>query len=182
MDYVLVKGSNSKNHNIFQMPLFNPYLLKHSDFSDEVAIICPKCSGKALVIGPGLYQENEGTLTSCVCTKCGFNEKYQDRKADVVCKNSGGNTSGFKMKLLGGEVDPFFHYQLWYKADCLEGTIWAYNLAHLEVIENFIGSTDRSRHGLPNKNNSIASRLPKWMSAAKSRVAMLKCIRKLKGR
>lgn len=60
------------------------------------------------------------------------------------------------------------------------GVIWAYNIEHLEVIEAFIATTDRSRNGLPNKNNSIAARLPKWMSAAKNRKTVLKCIEALK--
>src|SRR5690606_25185771 len=51
---------------------------------------------------------------------------------------------------------------------------------HLELIEHFVAATDRGRSGLPNKNSSIAARLPRWMSAAKNRAAVLKCIRGLK--
>lgn len=67
-------------------------------------------------------------------------------------------------------------------ADCLEGVVWAYNLEHLQVIESFIASTRRGRSGLPYQNNSIAARLPKWMSAAKNRKKVLKCINELKNK
>ena len=158
------------------------YQLQHSDFSGEVAVVCPKCAGKALVKGPGLFNDNVDTLTYCVCIHCGYNQKYQDKKADLIRTNSKHQVFEHRMPLLGGEVDPFFHHELWYMAPCLEGSIWAYNSKHLELIEKFIAATNRSRNGLPNKNNSIASRLPKWMSAAKNRQTVLKCIRELKER
>lgn len=158
------------------------YQLQHSDFSNEVNIICPKCARKALVKGSGLYHENVETLTYCVCIHCGYNQKYQEKKVEFIRKNSNNKVFEHRVRLLGGEVDPFFHHELWYMAPCLEGNVWAYNLEHLEVIEAFITSTNRSRNGLPYKNNSIASRLPKWMSAAKNRGQVLKCIRELKER
>lgn len=158
----------------------SPYQFQHSDFTKEIAIVCPKCAGKAQVKGPGLYQRVEDTLIACICTHCGYNQKYKDKKADVNVTNSKGKTSGYYVKLLGGEVDPFFHHPLWYTAPCLEGSIWAYNVEHLGIIETFVASTNRSRNGLPYKNKSIASRMPKWISASKNRAAVLKCIRVLK--
>lgn len=146
----------------------SPYQLKHSDFTNEIAIVCPRCAGRALVKGPGLFKEQADELTYKVCVHCGHNQKYKDHR--------------LRIKVQGGGIDPFFHHELWYVVDCLEGAIWAYNLAHLEVIERFIASTNRSRNGLPYKNNSIASRLPKWMSAAKNRTTVLKVIRELKAK
>ncbi len=160
----------------------SPYELKHSDFTDEIAIVCPRCAAKATVKGPGLYKEGTDNLTYCVCIHCGYNQKYRDKKADIIYTSSNNNVSGYKFKLLGGEVDPFFHHPLWYSASYSAGTIWAYNLAHLEVIETFIASKNRSRNGLPYQNSSIASRLPKWMSAAKHRDAVLKVIKELKAK
>lgn len=160
----------------------NPYQLKHSDFTSDVAIVCPKCSKKALVKGPGLYKEGEEELTYCVCITCGYNQKYQDREPDVVIGSHNRKTSVHNLKALGGGVDPYFHHPLWYMVDCLEGIIWAYNIEHLQVIEFFIATTDRGRNGLANKNNSIASRLPKWMSAAKNRRTVMKCIEALRKR
>lgn len=158
----------------------SPYQVQHSHFSDEVAIVCPKCAGKALVKGPGLHNDDVETLTYCVCIYCGYNQKYQDKKADFIRTSSNNKVFDHKVQLLNGAVDPFFHLPLWYMAPCLEGVVWAYNLEHLEIIRTFIASKDRGRNGLPPKNNSIASRLPKWMSAAKNRTAVLKCIRDLK--
>lgn len=160
----------------------SPYQLQHSDFTAEVVIVCPTCEGRALVKSPGLYHENAETLTYCVCVHCGHNQKYHQKKADFIRTNSSGKVFEHRVQLLGGEVDPFFHHPLWYRTPCLEDTIWAYNVAHLELIEAFIAATNRGRNGLPYKNNSIAARLPKWMSAAKNRGTVLKCIRELKVR
>ncbi|MGC1630933.1 MAG: hypothetical protein WA749_02355 [Gelidibacter sp.] len=160
----------------------SPYQLEHSDFSNEVVIVCPKCTSKALVKGPGLYNEKVEELTYCVCIHCGYNQKYYQKEADFMRTSSNGKVFGHHMQLLGGEVDPFFHHPLWFMGPCLEGVIWAYNLEHLELIETFIAATNRSRNGLPYKNSSIASRLPKWMSVAKNRRTVLKCIRELKER
>src|SRR5690606_16997538 len=120
------------------------------------------------------------SLTYCVCVNCGYNQKYKEKKPDMIRTNTNNKVFGYQVKLLGGDVDPFFHHPLWYSVHCLQGSIWAYNLEHLQVIENFIAATNRRRNGLPYKNNSIASRLPKWMSAAKNRALVLKCIRELK--
>src|SRR5690554_6117551 len=138
--------------------------------------------GQGFGKGPGLYGEQVERLTYCVCIHCGYNQKYQDKKADFIRTNSNNKVFGLKLQLLNGDVDPFFHHALWYMVPCLEGYIWAYNLEHLELIETFIASTNRSRSGMPNKNNSIASQLPKWMSAAKNRATVLKCFRELKER
>lgn len=160
----------------------SPYHLQHAHFSNEVDVVCPKCAGRALVKGPGLYGEHIETSTFCVCVHCGYNQKYQDKNPDFTQTNSANRVYKHHLQLLGGEVDPFFHHALWYMAPCLNGYIWAYNLKHLELIETFIASTNRSRNGLPNKNNSIASRLPKWMGAAKNRATVLKCFRYLKAK
>jgi len=159
---------------------YSAFQLQHSDFTGKITIVCPKCTCKALVKGPGLYREDVEAITYCVCIHCGYNQKYKQKIADLIRTNSSGKVFGHHVQLLGGEVDPFFHHPLWYMEPCLEGTIWAYNVEHLELIEAFVAATNRSRHGLPYKNNSIASRLPKWMSAAKNRGAVLKCIRILK--
>lgn len=102
-----------------------PYQLPHSDFSNEVAIVCPKCGGRALVKSPGLYGENVKTLTYCVCIHCGYNQKYLEKQADFVRTNSSGEVFGHRVQLRGGEVDPFFRHPLWYIAPCLEGYISA---------------------------------------------------------
>ena len=165
---------------IIKSQKLSAYQLQHSDFTGEVAVVCPKCAGKALVKEPGLYKDDIEILTYCVCVHCGYNQKYQDKKPDFTRTNSHNKVFEYQVQMLGGDVDPFFHHELWYMTPCLEDRIWSYNLEHLELIEHFIAATDRSRNGLPNKNSSIASRLPKWMSAAKNRTAVLKCIQNLK--
>lgn len=86
----------------------SPCRLQHADFSDEVAIACPKCTGKAPVKGPGLYHENVETLTYCVCIHCGYNQKYHEKKVDFIRANSNGKVFGHRVQLLSGDLDPFF--------------------------------------------------------------------------
>lgn len=158
----------------------NAYQLQHVDFSDEVFVVCPRCAQCALVKGGNVTDQEARALIRCVCTHCGYSQRYNEREADVKISSSRGHVRSYSVTQLGGEVDPYFHHALWFMAPCLEGVVWAYNRRHLDLIERFIGSADRGRNGLPNKNSSIAARLPKWMSAAKNRSQVLKCIRDLK--
>jgi|GEM_PF-722119 len=158
----------------------NAYQLQLADFSDEIDVVCPKCARRALVKGGKVTDAEAQGSIRCVCTHCGYNQFYSEREADITIGNSRGQLRRYPITVWGGEVDPYFHHPLWYMAPCLEGNIWAYNQRHLQLLENFIRASDRGRNGLPNKNNSIASRLPRWMSAAKNRTSVLKCIGDLK--
>src|SRR3546814_16538385 len=82
------------------------------------------------------------------------------------------------MLMLNAPCDPFFGFRVWYLIETSHGTLWAYNLAHLTVMEQYIASRQRERNGLPLKNKSLASRLPQWMKDAKNRELLLKLIRR----
>lgn len=84
------------------------------------------------------------------------------------------------MLLLDAPCDPFFGFRVWYYIETPHGTLWAYNVEHLTIIEQYIAGYKRGRNGLPLKNNSLASRLPQWAKDANHRESILKLIRRFK--
>lgn len=128
------------------------------DFGDEFLIVCPKCALMAKVIPV----ENSGMLNlrKLICLNCGFNKPTNLREnADIMASvefSRDKNTESYIV--IGGVFDWYFREPLWLQTECCGETLWAYNKAHLEFIENYVGSMLRAR--TPNVNKSLASRLP----------------------
>src|SRR5690606_13251112 len=110
------------------------------------------------------------------CAACGYAVKYSNTPKFTAFINSKGRAVRGRMLLLNTARDPFFGFALWYVIETPYGTLWAYNLAHLTVIERYIADHRRERNGLPTKNNSVASRLPQWARDARHRALLLKLI------
>jgi hypothetical protein len=165
------------------MQLPNPYAVRNEDFLSPIDVVCPRCRARALVAGArpyaalGTYEEE----LRFSCTSCGYAIKYANTPKFPVFTNSRGVTVKGRLLLMNTSCDPFFGFTLWYRIETTDGLLWAYNLAHLTVIELYIADPLRSRNGLPDKNNSLASRLPKWVGAAKNRAYLLRLIGRFKG-
>ncbi len=132
-------------------------------FGDEFLIRCPRCQRRASVIPWG---ESRSTLFGAhraVCAHCGY---VRDWKSDHIT--------------VGGPADWYFHYPLWLETPCCGQTLWAYNEKHLTFLENYVVANLRER--LPNRNKSLASRLPGWMQDAKNREEVLKGIARLRNK
>ncbi|ERJ60665.1 hypothetical protein [Sphingobacterium paucimobilis] len=166
------------------MKTLNPYTVRNEDFTDRIDVVCPRCEKKALVIGAGLYapmaEHEEKVRFSCV--SCGYAIKYGSTPKVTVYVNSRGVPKYTRVLHRNEPIDPFFGFALWYCIEANEGTLWAYNLEHLSVIEAYVTDSLRERNGEPYQNNSIASRLPKWVSAAKNREYVLRLIANAKNR
>lgn len=78
---------------------------------------------------------------------------------------------------MGGGTDPYFGLPLWLRAEVRGEQLWAYNRDHLAFLDTYVRAAMRQR--APNKNSSLASRLPRWMKAAASRRDVLKAIAKI---
>ena len=76
--------------------------------------------------------------------------------------------------------DPAFGLDLWFTEPFRGEVLWAYNRRHLQLLRDYVGATQRER--IPNRNSSIASRLPGWIKDAKNRDALLATIAKLEAR
>ncbi len=75
--------------------------------------------------------------------------------------------------------------ELWLRTPCCGEMLWAYNGRHLAELENYVLATHRKGIPLsdtraPIRNATIASRLPKWIIAAKNREEVLKGIARLR--
>jgi hypothetical protein len=149
------------------MPTGNAYAQALHEFVLQVEVECPFCLSAALVQSghypPSTEKEKEPRFT---CTHCGHSQLLSE-------KNGAEKKSVY---IMGEPVDPYFHLPVWLQIRCGEELLWAYNREHLALLEKHIKAGLRDRKNVPVKNNSIGSRLPRWMTAAKNRERVLKCI------
>jgi hypothetical protein len=149
------------------MPTGNAYAQALHAFVLQVEVECPFCQTAALVQSdhypPSPEKEKEPRFT---CTHCGHSQLLSEKN---------GNQKNL-VYIMGEPVDPYFHLPVWLQIRCGEEQLWAYNHEHLALLEKHIKSGLRERKNVPVKNNSIGSRLPRWMTAAKNREAVLKGI------
>ena len=80
--------------------------------------------------------------------------------------------------VFGAPVDPFFHLPLWFCTELSGETLWAYNSDHLDFLAEHVGAKLRERNGFTFNVKSVGARLPRWMTAANNRDAVLKAIEK----
>lgn len=83
-------------------------------------------------------------------------------------------------KRYGGAVDPLFGLPLWLQTPCCGQVLWAYNLAHLNLLAQYIQATLRERQERKGNHHAIAVRLPRWIKLAKNRDTLLKGVQQLK--
>ena len=134
-----------------------------SDFTDEILVQCPRCEHAALVRRHSEAAKWKAVLT---CTSCG----HSAISNEYVTRN-------WEPK------DVYFGLPLWLQSHCQGHTLWAYNRAHLDFISRYIAADLRERTRDPVNgwsNRSYPGRLPTWMTAAKSREAVLECIARLR--
>ncbi|MGA9211118.1 hypothetical protein [Kaistella sp.] len=160
----------------------NPYTVQNNDFISTISVACPKCNLQALVLGGDPHKaiseyEDEVRFS---CTSCGYALKYANTPKFTIYTNSRGKDVTSRVLIKNSPFDPYFGFNVWYQIETTYGLLWAYNLDHLAVIENYIADSQRSRNGLENKNNSIGSRLPQWVKDSKNRAYLLKIIQRLK--
>lgn len=161
------------------------------DFGSEFLVECPKCSLMAKIVLLDLEEELDVfSARKIVCSNCGY-AKHWDRRnvigygiSNKISKDR--KTFGIpgktkkEMLIIGGSFDWFFQEPLWLQTKCCGETLWVYNEKHLDFIEKYVAAKLRER--IPYKNNSVASRLPKWIKSAKNRENILRAIEKLKGK
>ncbi len=143
------------------------------EFYDEFLVVCPKCGKLAKVI----IDETEFEKLSKRKTEKFRNQYFAPRR--LVCLSClhrdfwKGNQIG-----VGGNVDWYFRLPLWLQISACGETLWAYNLKHLEMLENYVSAKLRERTS--KGRSSFLSKLPKWIKSAKNREEILKAIGKLK--
>lgn len=162
----------------------NQNIMSHA-FADVFVVRCPRCQQSAKVLpesGTHRYRLNAYSKKRirCVCFNCGFNKEmvsptdYTRRHVKVA--HSDIWQKGFVT--IGGPFDWYFGYSLYFQTPCCSKVLWAFNLPHLLYLEEYIQSN--LREDGPTYYLSIISRLPPWMTSAKNRAEVLRCIHKLK--
>ncbi|MFF2042772.1 hypothetical protein ACFVVX_20305 [Kitasatospora sp. NPDC058170] len=142
--------------------------VKVYEFADEVLVRCPQCGGCALILARlgecehRRFRDREFTRRRLRCGGCGFaTDEFQSCRA------------------FGRPVDPHFRLPLRLAAECRGGKqLWAYNLAHLDLLEGYIAAGLRERAAVPG-SMSLVERLPAWVKSAKHRDELLRTIRRL---
>jgi hypothetical protein len=142
------------------------------DFVKEVLVVCPKCAGRALVRADDFdTPKYEISEVKIICTGCGFNKILENVSKRHDPKQKRGN-----ILIFGSPVDPFFHLPVWLQTDFSGEILWAYNLEHLDFLAAHVGAKLRERNGFQFRVRSIGARLPRWMTSAGNREAVLKAI------
>ena len=150
------------------------------DFIKNVLVVCPSCSGQAIVKTNDLplrnINEHEIKVT---CTKCGYNKRLAEEPSSIIYSSSDKVILGRHL-VIGRAIDTYFHLPLWLTSQSCDHTLWSYNYEHLDFLKSHIEATLRERNTQEMANNSIGSRLPKWMTSTKNRETILKAIAQLK--
>lgn len=137
-------------------------------YQDEFLVKCPRCNSCAIVYSIDFKLTDWFAPRRFSCKACSLSKNWSERKI---------------RRLWHGEpVDDYFHYPLWLQSPCCDRILWAYNLRHLDFIEAFVKAELRERKPDPKygwSNNSLFSRLPKWIQSSKNREAILKSIAKI---
>ncbi len=136
--------------------------------ADPTLVICPRCNKMAKVF-PFNEQPEIGYSMRVACTSCSFVKDKIDASQSYYWYDE-------------DPTDSYFKYPLWLKTSCCGESLWAFNERHLKFLENFVSAELREReqneHGWA--NSSLASRLPKWIQAAKCREKIKVCLVKLR--
>ncbi|MFN0014805.1 MAG: TFIIB-type zinc ribbon-containing protein [Saprospiraceae bacterium] len=145
-------------------------------FVRDILVVCPSCAGKAVVhTGEFNTMKHERNAVRIVCSSCGYNKGLDNLSHRQDPKQKQGAVLKF-----GAPIDPFFHLPVWLQADFSGETLWAYNHEHLDFLAQHVGAKLRERNGFTFNVKSIGARLPRWMTAANNREAVLKAIEKLR--
>jgi hypothetical protein len=145
-------------------------------FAKNILVVCPNCEGKALVRAGSLdAPKPEISEVKIVCTACGYNKTLENSSKRKDEKQKRGH-----VMIFGAPVDPFFHLPVWLQTDFSGETLWAYNVEHLDFLAEHVSAKLRERNTLTFNVKSIGARLPRWMTSANNREAVLKALEKLK--
>ena len=150
-------------------------------FGDVFLVVCPVCDKRAAVHSSSVKDKSKIRLT---CLHCGLVKDWKQRNRGIKTANDHHLFKEGEVSI-GAPVDWYFHHQLWLQSLCCGEILWAYNADHLKWLKAFVSSDIRERkydgaHGW--SNQSLASRLPKWIKSRKNRERILLGLSRLEKR
>jgi hypothetical protein len=138
-------------------------------FVDAVLVVCPRCDGPAVV---ALVSDAREAAPSgdrrATCAECGFSLDWPGDGGDRTIRWW---TDG---------RDPHLGLDLLLRTPCAGHTLWAYNEAHLDLIERYVAARHRERTRETGGAASLVERLPPWIKAAPNRDEVLKGCERLR--
>ncbi|WP_345575414.1 hypothetical protein [Nonomuraea rosea] len=152
-------------------------------FAKEILVRCPRCDGRALVAVHPEHRDGHayavGWLTAphrLTCAGCSYVAEWTPRPWRTGAGDAYFAGRGvLVVPELGGPDDPYFGRPLWLRGACCGRVLWAYNLAHLELLEAYVRARLRERPESPG-SQTLLERLPAWMKAAANRDEVLAAI------
>jgi hypothetical protein len=139
-------------------------------FLDEVLVVCPRCAGPAVSKRLDPAARSTAAARRLVCRRCGH---LQESRPPAVAG------------LARVGHDDYFRLPLWLVTPCAGELLRALNARHLAAIESYVLADLRERRRDPEhgwSNQSFASRLPKWIKAAKNRAEVANALARLRAR
>jgi len=136
---------------------------------DPTLVVCPKCNEMAKIL-LSQSQPELGYAVKVICNTCGYTKEKE--------------TTHRSFDWYGEDpTDSFFGFSLWLKTSCCGHSLWAFNIRHLDLLQNYVSAELRERKQDENgcKNSSIASRLPAWIKSSKNRKKLSTALIKLRG-
>ncbi|WP_133163329.1 hypothetical protein [Siphonobacter curvatus] len=127
------------------------YTIYLQDFMRNIYVVCPSCHKQAIV-----QQTSTFRIT---CFSCGYSKLEKNYRA--------------------AGLSSFGGYTLWLTTECHGNELWAYNYEHLAFLRLHVEAKLRERNGVEMSNQTLASRLPRWMLSKKYRQDVLKSIIRL---
>jgi hypothetical protein len=115
-----------------------------------------------------------------VCPKCGCRAE-RDRERRVTCPSCAFSKATTADRCNpSASRDPVSGLDLWLQTPCCGQVLWAWNIEHVLWMQRYVEAKLRARRWFGGwRNNSLQSRLPKWITSAKNREPVLKGLEKL---
>src|SRR5688572_5235809 len=91
-------------------------------FTNEFWVVCPRCTGRALV-----RRSTDSRPARFTCAQCGASRAWVSSTRGILTSS---NVSAWPrgQYALGGAADPYFHLPLWLQMPCgANELLWAYN-------------------------------------------------------
>ncbi|MBL8665661.1 MAG: hypothetical protein JNM29_22690 [Candidatus Odyssella sp.] len=139
-------------------------------FLGEVLVVCPRCAGPAVSKRRDPAARDTLAPRRLVCRRCGHLQESRPPSVSGLARTG---------------HDDYFRLPLWLATPCCGELLWAFNARHLAALEAYALADLRERRRDPAQgwsNQSLASRLPKWVKAAKNRAEVGRALARLGAR
>lgn len=140
------------------------------DFLRRYTVVCPSCGAAANVAITGRAAPVLFAPRRLTCLNCGHIREWSE--------------SSLKYPPPNQAIDWYFGLPYYFRVPCAGQTLWVANPEHLEFLRAYVSAKHRTRkrndHGW--NNQSLASRIPRWLASAKNRASVLKALNALEAK